>query len=436
MNDKWKGYQRAISAKRSGGAENKNTKKVSTLIAQRMHPKPVGKQQKYEPAQPRQFIDFAQYSKLTLNNVKEACEKFYEEVKGSCDILYDVTGPSCTADEQLSGMKVFRVRFLDPKSEISNKAISCPKAEYTSSEKESENKKSDMSSVPVKSKRRRASVMVTKQPCMQDASMPVSISIGNLLQAGKLISPTQEKEITLTLESFNIKHQLWLKQKSSNFRIQLQKFAEGGFRNAFKAYTTEDGSTKIWVIKKFKEAAWEACGPTYNMSLEQHTRKQVQMHTAAKAITAQCTKKPGFRENWFHYHTIYFTILDDEPVTVEPFVNGAFVKYLNNDGQPCKRKNGATLTYDKAEALTHFSYQESGEKLLLVDLQGTGYTLYDPEIATANELEESKTNERYFCAGNLNEIAFTNFFDSHKCNLYCRLLGLTEVELVDSSVDQ
>lgn len=57
MNDKWKGYQRAISAKRSGGAENKNTKKVSTLIAQRMHPKPVGKQQKYEPAQPRQFID-------------------------------------------------------------------------------------------------------------------------------------------------------------------------------------------------------------------------------------------------------------------------------------------------------------------------------------------------------------------------------------------
>ena len=102
MNDKWKGYQRAISAKRSGGAENKNTKTVSTLIAQRMHPKPVGKQQKYEPAQPRQFIDFAQYSKLTLNNVKEACEKFYEEVKGSCE------------------------------SEISNKAISCPCLLYTS----------------------------------------------------------------------------------------------------------------------------------------------------------------------------------------------------------------------------------------------------------------------------------------------------------------
>ena len=158
------------------------------------------------------------------------------------------------------------------------------------------------------------------------------------------------------------------------------------------------------------------------MTLEQHTRKQVQMHTAAKAITAQCMKKPGFRENWFQYQTIYFAILDGEPVTVEPFVDGTFVKYLNNDGQPCKHNNGPKLMYEKAEALTHFSYQESGEKLLLVDLQGSGYTLYDPEIATADELQENEVNERYFCAGNLNEVAFTKFFDAHKCNVYYRLL--------------
>ena len=103
---------------------------------------------------------------------------------------------------------------------------------------------------------------------------------------------------------------------------------------------------------------------------------------------------------------------------------------------PCKRKSGKETFFDKAEALAHFSYQESDGKLLLVDLQGTGYNLYDPEIATSADLDKDEQDERFFCAGNLSEVVFTYFFESHKCNLYCRLLGLTEVEIVDESKNQ
>ena len=162
-------------------------------MVQRMNPVPSGKLKKFDPAQPRDFIDFTEYSKLTLKNVKDACEKFYNEDKGSCDILYDVTGPSCTADDQLAGMKVFRVRFLEPDLGSSHKPVSYSKPKHTSSKRESESERNDIYSSPasVKSKRKRTSILISKQPCPQN-SMPVSISIGDLLQAGKLVAPTQE----------------------------------------------------------------------------------------------------------------------------------------------------------------------------------------------------------------------------------------------------
>ena len=36
----------------------------------------------------------------------------------------------------------------------------------------------------------------------------------------------------------------------------------------------------------------------------------------------------------------------------------------------------------KAECLVHFTYESTNQKLMLLDIQGSGYQLYDPEIAT------------------------------------------------------
>ena len=43
-----------------------------------------------------------------------------------------------------------------------------------------------------------------------------------------------------------------------------------------------------------------------------------------------------------------------------------------------------THAVEKAEALAHFSYVVSKQKFLLADIQGIGFNLWDPEIASLN----------------------------------------------------
>ena len=75
---------------------------------------------------------------------------------------------------------------------------------------------------------------------------------------------------------------------------------------------------------------------------------------------------------------------DGEYVTIEEFIDGDFTKYLNNTGLVCG--NRSTDECKKAECLTRYSYEKSSEKLMLLDIQGSMYTLFDPEIASATLL--------------------------------------------------
>ena len=77
---------------------------------------------------------------------------------------------------------------------------------------------------------------------------------------------------------------------------------------------------------------------------------------------------------------------------------------------------------EKAECLTHFSYEKSDKKIMLVDLQGSGCKLFDPEIESKELLDEE--NKFLYCTGNLSELAISNFIAAHTCNTFCRLVGL------------
>ena len=61
-----------------------------------------------------------------------------------------------------------------------------------------------------------------------------------------------------------------------------------------------------------------------------------------------------------------------EVVTVEEFIEGDFIKYVNNTGERCVDNN---LIADKAEAFCHYSYEKSEGKLMVVDIQGSEYIL-------------------------------------------------------------
>jgi hypothetical protein len=57
---------------------------------------------------------------------------------------------------------------------------------------------------------------------------------------------------------------------------------------------------------------------------------------------------------------------EGKTLTVEEFVSGEFVKYINNNGIPCV--SGNNVIGQKAQCLSHFSYERSGKKLMVVDI--------------------------------------------------------------------
>lgn len=79
---------------------------------------------------------------------------------------------------------------------------------------------------------------------------------------------------------------------------------------------------------------------------------------------------------------------------------------------------------EKCESLAHFSYEQSHKEFIVLDMQGTGYKLYDPEIATKNLLDG---DELLFSTGSLSTMSINNFFDNHVCNDFCDILGLKKL---------
>ena len=52
---------------------------------------------------------------------------------------------------------------------------------------------------------------------------------------------------------------------------------------------------------------------------------------------------------------------------------------------------------------------------MLLDIQGSRYSLYDPEIATADIIDEG---EVFFCCVNLSSTSIDRFNNDHICNKY------------------
>ena len=59
---------------------------------------------------------------------------------------------------------------------------------------------------------------------------------------------------------------------------------------------------------------------------------------------------------------------------------------------------------------------------MVLDMQGSGYTFYDLEIASAEIQNEDGSYQ--FCTRNLAGKAIESFFEAHQCNFYCKLLKL------------
>ena len=422
----WSDFEKRVGQKRSGRDHELEEKRVlgkvpNDILVQRMASTPSGRLKKYEPLDTRDFVPFQEYDELSIDNIKEACERFYNAPSGSCDVLASDRGPSCTKMEQLKGKKVYCIRFLEPKQDLIAKKEASP---------------ASVKSVPVSPSKGIKQTSASQPEGQPKTVYPKSVSLGDLLRAGKLVKPPQA--LALKLEWYDVEKSKWITFSSIEVEIEESSFASGAFRDAFKAKcTTKTNLRDDWVIKKYSEQSVDTITNTLKMPLENHTRKQVQMHAAARNITARfATKVPVEFGSVFKYGKVYYSSWNGSPVTVEEFVPGAFSKYVNNDGHcvvsPCKDYDEI---FEKAQCLTHFSYMYSKKKLMILDIQGSEYQLYDPEIATA-ELNEDKDNneesdesspEFFFCAGNLSSLSIDRFKKEHKCTKFCEMMALQEL---------
>ena len=433
------------------GKNCQNILDAGELVIQRLSEEVTGKVQKYARMGARQFVPY-NYGELTIENIKEACishfgRNFQLGKNMACDVLAGDQGPSCVSMSQIPDLRVIHVRFI--KAAGSSTTLTVRDHDGLIKSRESQTRRSalDSSTLPGNDSnqfiRKRAFSEASpaaaqnkdfkkpKAPSSEGSpskTYPKSLSLSEMLRLGKC----QTSETTIvSVFKFDMDTMSWSKvPERVEFLIDKEVLGQGGFRKAYKATSpSTDYRHKTWVIKKFLEQTVQGI-QLLGQEVEQHARKVVQMHLLAKNFAEQLQQKitkEDVQEEFgdtLEFKTIFFGKLETgECITIEEFVNGIFKKYINNNGLSCVA--GDDVIGKKAQCLAHFSYLKSNKSLMVLDIQGCGHTLYDPEIASAS-LRQPGYDEYLFCAGNLSDTAINAFLADHKCdsNVYCRLLGL------------
>ena len=419
--------RKRVGTRAGKGKDDKSCK--DELTVQRLSSEVAGKQQKYTRIGPREFVDFSG-RELTIANIKEACTSHFASKIGAgmvCDILAGEQGPSCGTIKQIPNTKLIHVRFIDETEvEIEGKCDDTQSdSEDTSRKKTLRRKQGNAASVSKVTQSLPSPSKKGKMENTRSKVIPKSLSVSAILNLGRVV---KSGTTMVNLNTFHLDTMVWSTVDIPvEFQISKDLLGQGGFRKAYRAKTnTQEFSNAEWVVKKYKKSVLKEI-EAINQTVEQHTRKVVQMHHLARNFAAQLTQvvldqdlRDLFGET-FTYKTIYLGKLPDgEFVTVEEFVEGKMGKLVNNDGTTCGNKEDAIL--QKAECLVHFSYEQSNYQVMLLDVQGVDYELFDPEIASAELLDSQ--NEVLFTTGNLSAAAIENFKVNHTCNFYCRCLAL------------
>ena len=118
-------------------------------------------------------------------------------------------------------------------------------------------------------------------------------------------------------------------------------------------------------------------------------------------------------------------IVLNENVMIEPYLNGTFTKWNSNGGWQNPESESASV-----QAFCHWTYHESGEKLLFCDAQGINkfdkYILTDPCIVSNKDFARDKNGniineneEQTYGVTDTGREFLLNWFRNHKCNEYC-----------------
>ncbi|CAF9906492.1 MAG: hypothetical protein GOMPHAMPRED_004743 [Gomphillus americanus] len=204
------------------------------------------------------------------------------------------------------------------------------------------------------------------------------------------------------------------KMKMSTTDLTIYKrakpFAQGATRLAFYGRTTH--STSPFVVKSFKREGKqlvhlveEMRGQTFCKAFALEFNSLVAKEYAIDFIVTTSLKGKSEKTG------------SNERLSLEPFIQGDYVKYNNNCGYVNEDIAG-NMTNQAAQAFSHFTFERSHGQFLISDLQGVGNILTDPAV-------HAREPERYRLSDtNLGTDGFKFFFATHECNAVCKVLQL------------
>ena len=222
----------------------------------------------------------------------------------------------------------------------------------------------------------------------------------------------------------------WKNPYISHYKVETKciiddiPFSEGCERYAYFLY---DEDVKMKYVAKLRKEFIESKNmlEDYSKELESIT---VCHHIANEFDERIVNIVPKDKTNILlnYIHCYIYEVLSPKPkyYYVENYIPGKYIKYNNNAGWIRTNIADQTLV---AQAFSHFSYQYTQGYLMIVDLQGVGGFLTDPQIHC---LDEDK-----FGIGNFGYIGFIKFFLTHKCNKYCKELGLIHPNKINYNID-
>jgi len=204
-----------------------------------------------------------------------------------------------------------------------------------------------------------------------------------------------------------IKHQYDPKKKEwartlINVVVHPEAFAEGAMR---QAYHMKDlsvvGADSRYVLKISKELNEATQIYFDDVAMQMEAKMYAEMYNA---------KNPPKKVDFLHAYVLQLTERAGKPIcAVEKYIEGDYKKYNNNWNWSDEQRN-------TPQAFSHFTWEASGHKILVCDIQGVGDVWTDPQI-------HSRDQEGYG-KGNMGKDGIEKFFESHKCNPICQWLKL------------
>jgi len=189
--------------------------------------------------------------------------------------------------------------------------------------------------------------------------------------------------------------------------VEQTPFAEGAMRKAYRMRDlSQEGALSFMVAKVFRDPN------------EDRTSyfKDVEMQMQVKELAERFNRRNPPKK--VDFVTSYVYELVDRPnkqiCSAEYFIDGKFEKHNNNYGYINDDTERNT-----PQAFSHFSYEDSGGTMIVVDIQGVGDVYTDPQIHTLDG--------QGYGRGNLGIEGVNKFFSTHACNQICHFLGVTAV---------